>query len=344
MKKAVIVYDTKITREMVDKHMSFLGEIGYDVQIIRDWEGITHEEFQKLMLGTEVNGPESYEANPEILAAVADAEILVAHFSIINKEVLDAAKNLKLLGICRGGCDNANIAYAKQKGITCVHSAARSSDAVADTTVALMIAESKNLIRGSLLLHKGGWESTYSNDKYTHNMRKMTVGIIGCGLIGSRVAARLKPFGAKVIGYDPWMKPETIEKLGITPVDQDTLLATADIVTIHLRLTKDTEGYLGKEEFCKMKEGAFFVNTARAGLIDENALVEALRSRHLAGAAIDVFSVEPLPMDHPYFSLDNITLTPHIAGYSCDTVENSIELMGEELRRYVDGEPMISVM
>lgn len=344
MKKAVIVYDTKITHEMVEKHMSFLRDAGYEVQIIRDWEGITHEDFQKLMLNTELYGPEGYEVNPEILTAVANADILTVHFSIVNRTLLDAAKNLKLLGVCRGGCDNVNIAYAKEKGITCVHSAARSSDAVADTTVALMIAETKNLVRGSILLHQGGWANTYSNDAYTHNMRKMTVGIIGCGLIGTRVAERLKPFGAKVLGYDPYLSEDVVAQRGFTPVSLDELLSTADIISIHLRLSKDTEQFMGESQFAKMKQGAFFINTARAGLVDEQALTQHLSSHHLAGAAVDVFSTEPIPMDHPYLKLDNITLTPHIAGYSCDTVENSIEQMGEELRRYVADEPMLYVM
>ncbi len=344
MKKAVIVYDTKITRQMLDKHLSFLKEAGYEMQIIRDWENITHEEFQKLMLDTELHGPEGYAPNPEILEAVRDAEILTVHFSCISKAIIDAAKNLKVLGVCRGGCDNVNVAYAKEKGILCVHSAARSSDAVADTTVALMIAESKNLVRGSILLHQGGWANTYSNDAHTHNMRKMTVGIIGCGLIGSRVATRLHGFGARILGYDPWLDAEAVRTQGIEPVSFDTLLSESDMVTIHLRLSEQTAGFMGEKEFAKMKEGAFFINTARAGLMDEDALVGALKSRHLAGAAIDVYSTEPISMDHPYLSLDNITLTPHIAGYSCDTVENSIEQMGEELRRYVAGKPMCHVM
>ncbi|HHT96954.1 MAG TPA: 2-hydroxyacid dehydrogenase [Clostridiales bacterium] len=288
------------------------------------------------MMETENNGPEALEANENIIKHVHDADILIVHMTIVNKKLIDAAKNLKLLGIMRGGCDNANVDYAKEKGIKVVNSGARSSDAVADFTVGMIISEMKNIARSFCELKKGNWVSGYSNFEYAHDLSKNTIGIIGFGIIGQRVAARLKSFGSKIIVYDPYVGDDGIKEKGYLPVSLDKLLTSSDVISIHMRLSTDTKKMIGKNEFDKMKKNAFFINTARAGLVDEDALYNALKGCKIAGAAIDVFNVEPLPKDHRLIQLDNITITPHIAGKTCDTSTNSAELIAIELKRFLD--------
>lgn len=174
-------------------------------------------------------------------------------------------------------------------------------------------------------------------------MDKCTVGLIGYGYIGSRVVKRLQGFDCKILVYDPFVDAAEIEKDGVTVVGLDELLVQSDFVSMHLRLSKKTEKFMGREEFAKMKKTAYFINTARAGIVDTDALVEALKNKTIGGAAIDVYDEEPMPMDHPYLTLDNITLTSHLAGTSCDTSRVSVEIGVDQLKRYLKREPMQTI-
>lgn len=174
-------------------------------------------------------------------------------------------------------------------------------------------------------------------------MRNCTVGLIGYGYIGSRVAKRLIGFESKVLVYDPFVDPSKIEGENVTCVSLDELLEKSDFISIHLRLSEHTDKFMNKEKFDKMKETAYFINTARSGLVDTDDLIHALQNKTIGGAAVDVFDVEPLPKDHPYLKLDNITLTSHLAGTSCDTMRTSVEIGLNELKSYLTGEPMCNI-
>lgn len=143
------------------------------------------------------------------------------------------------------------------------------------------------------------------------------------------------------MAYDPFLTTEQISAEGVLPVSLDELLEEADIVSMHLRLSDKTQKFFDREKFCKMKPTAFFINTARAGLVDEKALYDTLKNRRIAGAAIDVFTQEPLPVESPLLELENLTVTPHLAGYSCDTPRISTELIARELKNYCCGKPFI---
>lgn len=336
MKKILMVSDCVISREMYMKYFDFAWSEN-KVVIVEDMKGFTDIDFQKWMLDTEQKGPEAFKANEEVLKQVSDTEILVVHMSIINKKILDAAKNLKIIFVCRGGCDNINMQYAAEKGIKVINAASRSADAVADVTVAMMISEMKNLIRSAIAMHDGKWIKEFTNFGHHHNLKTQTVGIIGFGEIGQRVAERLKGFGCRILAYDPFISDENIVHRGGNPVSFDNLLKESDIVSIHLRLSEKTRHFIGEKEFTKMKKTAYFINNARSGLVDQKAMINALKTRKIMGAALDVFDVEPLPLDHPLRELDNVSLTPHMAGVSCDTVNNGVELMAEELQKYLKG-------
>ena len=339
-KKALLVSDCAVTRPMLEEYFGFLADRCEEVVYLEDLVGYTDIQFQELMLGVEQNGPESYDALPALVEEIRDAEIVVAHMSIFNRKVLEGAKKIQLLGVCRGGVDNVNLDCVHEKGIRMINAASRSSDSVADFTAAIMVAEMKNIVRAAIELHENKWVKTFPNVGNNHNMRRQVVGIIGYGEIGMRVATRLKAFGCEIVVHDPFLSDADIKTRGAKPVSLEALLRTSDVVTIHLRLSEKTAGFLGREQFELMKPTAYFINNARAGLVDEGALLEVLRTHRIAGAALDVFSEEPLPEDSVWQRLDNVTLTPHIAGVSCDTVRNGVELVSQDVQKFMDGQTL----
>jgi D-3-phosphoglycerate dehydrogenase len=170
------------------------------------------------------------------------------------------------------------------------------------------------------------------------------VGLIGFGFIGQRVAKYLSGFECKIMIHDPFLTSEVIRSKGYTPYTLEELLKNCDIISMHLRYSEKTKHFLAKKHFTMMKPTAFFINTARAGLVEEEALLDALKSKKIQGAAIDVYNVEPLPKDNPYIKLDNVTLTPHMAGVSNDTMTNSVEIVFDDLKRYFNGEQVQCVV
>lgn len=341
-KKVLCVYDGGITEDLMSQ-MKELEDLGAEVTMIEDKDMYAMGPITDRMLLIEQNGVDAAPTCPEFLDACKDQNILVVHVASINQEIIDACPNLEVAAVLRGGYENADVEALSKRGVPLINAPWRSSDAVADFTVGMMIAENKNIARSHKLITEGKWCKKYTNQEYIHNMRNCTVGLIGYGYIGSRVAKRLSGFESRVIVYDPFVDPEELRKEGVEPVSLDELLRESDFVSIHLRLSDQTEKFMGAEEFGKMKETAYFINTARSGLVDTDALVDALKNHKIGGAAIDVYDVEPLPEDHPYLSLDNITLTSHLAGTSCDTMRTSVEIGVEELSRYLKGEPMRNI-
>jgi len=203
------------------------------------------------------------------------------------------------------------------------------------------LAETRKIRAGHEALRQGVWRGDlYRADTTGRELSEMTVGVVGYGQIGSRVVRLLRAFGAKVIVHDPYVQLNPADAAdGVELVSFDRLLSDADLVTMHPRVTEETTGMMNAKSFAKMKPGAIFVNTARGPLCDYDALTEALLSGHLGGAMLETFGVEPVPTDWPLLKLDNVTLTPHIAGASVRTVTFAAEQAAEEVRRYIAGEP-----
>jgi D-3-phosphoglycerate dehydrogenase len=167
----------------------------------------------------------------------------------------------------------------------------------------------------------------------------MTVGVIGYGHIGTKVVRILKAFGCRILVCDPYVQLSADDlRDGVVQVSLERLLRESDVVTLHARVTDETRGFIGRAQFEQMKPGAYFVNTARGPMVDYDALTEALKTRHLRGAAIETFAVEPAPANLELLQLDNVTLTPHIAGASVKTVKIAAAAAAEEVRRYLAGE------
>lgn len=338
--RILCVADGGIRHELMQK-MKSLNNLGAEVTVVDEENVSDYTKLMDRMALIEREGIDSAPTSRAVLDNCADKEVIVTHIASVNREVIDASPHLKLVMVLRGGYENADKQALAKKDIRLVNAPWRSANAVADFTVGMMLAENKNIARSYYLLKQGRWCKKYVNQAYIHDMRTRTVGIVGFGNIGSRVAARLRGFGCKLLGYDPHVSDDAFYDEGVERITSlDEVLKKADFVTLHMRTSPETHHMIDTRALSLMKQTAYLINTARSDLADEKALVTALREHQIGGAALDVFDAEPLPADHPFLSLDNITLTPHLAGTSTDTMATSVEIGIEELTRYLKGEDL----
>jgi D-3-phosphoglycerate dehydrogenase len=310
-----------------------MDSLGVAVETL-DWKTNGFEELQKINLIIEKGGSEAYEVPDYIVDAARDADILITQFCPVNKRFIDLCPNLKMIGVLRSGYENINVPYATEKNIAVLNTPGRNADSVADFTVGAIISECRNIARGHLGLKKGDWIREYPNSGYIPDLPGKTAGIIGFGEIGAKVAKRLSGFDMRLLAYDPY---RTAPEHGAELVDLKYLMANADFITLHARLTEDNRHIINKEMLALMKPTAYIINTARAGLIDEAALCDALKNKKIAGAMLDVFEKEPPGKDYPLVTLDNVTLTPHMAGGSNDAFYNSPKKLAVEIQNVLKG-------
>ncbi|MBV8950842.1 MAG: 3-phosphoglycerate dehydrogenase [Actinobacteria bacterium] len=272
--------------------------------------------------------------NSEQLAERVQAEgadILIVESDSVKGPVLDVP--LVAIGSCRGDPNNVDIPAATQKGIPVLRAPGRNADAVAELTVALLFAVNRRVVAADRDVREG---QTYRDGTIPYQrfraweLSGQTAGLIGLGAVGRATKWRLEGLGMRVIAYDPY-SPDATHSL-------DDMLTEADVVSMHAIVTPETEGMIGAQQFARMKEGAVFINTARAMMHDTDALVAALRSGHLGGAGLDHFVGEHLDPGHPLVSMSNVVLTPHIGGATYDTEANHSRLIADDLRRLLNGE------
>lgn len=279
--------------------------------------------------------------DPAAVARLAhDADVLLTHVAPVTQAVIDAAPRLRIIGCCRGGPVNINVAAATARGIPVVNAPARNSQAVVEFTIGLILAECRGIARAHAALSQGVWRGDlYRYDRTGRELRGQTIGLVGFGAIAQMLVPYLAPFGLHMLTYDPFVDAARCAALGVTQVELPALLAQADIVSLHARVTPQTTGMMGAAQFAQMKAGAYFINTARGPLVDYNALYEALRSGHLGGAGIDCFPEEPPPAGWPLLSLPNVTVTPHIAGSSQNSAERGPEQVVRDVANFFAGRP-----
>lgn len=243
--------------------------------------------------------------------AVERADALLVGRAVIDEALIARAPKLKVIARYGVGVENIDLDAAARHGVTVVNVPDYCVDEVAEHVIAQMLACARQLVRLNQVIAAGRWSP--SDIRPTRRLAGQTLGLIGMGRIGRKVAVRASALGLHIVAYDPYAVsvPETIE---LTPLDD--LLDRADFVSLHVPLTAQTVGVLGAREFARMKDSAFVLNSARGGLIDENALAFALREGKIAGAALDVLEVEPPTKGHPLVGLENVILTPHVAFYS----------------------------
>lgn len=274
-----------------------------------------------------------------IAAKADDVEMILTHSAPITRRVIDAAPKLRVVGAARGGPVNINAAACTARGIPVLYAPGRNSGAVAELAVGLMLAEMRSIARAHIsLMQEHRWRGDlYVFEKVGLELGAATVGLIGFGAIGKKVARILHGFGARVLVYDPYVPAESVRQAGCEPVALDELLRTADIVSLHARLTPETRGMIGAREIGLMKKSAYLINTARGELIQHEALYRALKEHRIAGAALDVFEAEPPPPESLLYQLDNVTVTTHLGGASVQAAEIGATVLMGEIFKFLRG-------
>ena len=269
-------------------------------------------------------------------------DIVIVEGDEIKEEVLENCE-LKLVGSVRGNPHNIDVATATAKGIPVLAAPSRNTNAVVELTICHMLCAARNIIAAERLLKTEFFIDDFNDfaNMYTQmrgfELQGKTVGIIGLGRIGYEVAKRLGAFGMKILVYDPYIDSEKAAEVDAKLVELDELLSQSDIVSVHCKPTEETRGMLGKREFELMKKTAVFINTARASITDEYALLDVLKSRAIAGAGLDVFSMEPVDCDNVFLELDNVTVTPHIGGDTFGTIERHSEIIASSIKVFLEG-------
>ncbi len=271
--------------------------------------------------------------------AAGGIDFLVIEADFIFSETFEAAPNLRFVGVCRGDVGpHVDLDAAAKHGATVVTTPGRNAVAVAELTVGLLLSLARRIPQAHDLIRRGAWDSPL--DGYGRwggvELAGRTAGLIGLGAIGRQVARRLLALEMRVLAYDPYVREGT--GLAVELTDKTTLLVESDFVSIHCPLTAETRGLLDALALARMKPGAYLVNTARAAIINEAALVAALREHRIAGAALDVFPVEPLPTSSALLGLDNVILTPHIGGATAGVVTHHSQMITEAIESYARGE------
>ena len=283
------------------------------------WNVVTADQIAKL-------GPGGLEAE------LADADALVVRSAVqADAKLLESAPKLRVIGRAGVGVDNIDTDAATHRGIVVMNTPGANAVAVAELTVGLMIAMARSVPRANSTMHAARWEKKSLQGS---ELRGKTLGIVGLGRIGLEVARRAQSFGMELIGYDPFIAPVVARENQVTLVPIDEIFKRSDYLTLHVGLTSQTEGMINATSIKIMKPGIRIVNCARAELIVDEALAEALRSGHVAGAALDVFRNEPLK-ESPYFGLETVLLSPHIAGSTNEAQEAIGIQLAEQVRDYL---------
>lgn len=300
------------------------------------WGENTIESFSEKQINIEKNGPDAEPYPEELDGLIEEADIIMMHFAPIPRKLIEKAKNLKCILTCRGGLEHICVQAASERNIPVVN-VIRNAEPVADFVLGLIIALTRNIATSHAKLMRGEWTKSYPNYDYTTTLGNLKVGLAGLGNVGLEIAKRLRALGVKVLGFDEYVSEERLYKNGLGDVEMvsslEELFQKADVVSIHLRLTEETRGMIDRHYFDMMRPDSYFINTSRGGLVKEKDLIEALREHRIAGAALDVFEKEPVTAESGFADLDNIIITPHIAGDTVSAVPKSPYLLTREFDR-----------
>ena len=269
----------------------------------------------------------------DLLVAIADAHGLVIRSGTkVTADVIAAGPDLQVIGRAGIGVDNVDVAAATARGIVVMNTPGGNNVTTAEHAVALLVALARHIPQATASMKSGRWEKKQFIGVELYNR---TLGVVGLGNIGRIVADRARGLGMKVIGHDPFLTEQAALKLGIERVSFEDLLARSDVITLHVPRTKDTLGMLGREAFARIKPDVLVVNAARGGIVDEEALLEALDDGRVAGAALDVFVEEPPPADHPLIRHERVICTPHLGASTEQAQVNVATAVAEQVRDFL---------
>ncbi len=275
----------------------------------------------------------------ELVRLIPGVSLLVVEVEQVTENVIAVAERLGIITACRSQPVNVNVAAATARGIAVLSTPDRNTDSVAEFSLGLILALARNIFLADRHLREHGW---YVGDEipYFHfrgpELAGKTVGLVGCGNIGRQLARRAQALGMNVLAYDPYLAQGDLDGMArLTTLEE--VLAQADFLSLHVPLNDETRGLIGEVELARMKPSAYLINSARAAVVNEIALYDALRERRIAGAALDVFWQEPLPVDSPWLELDNVILTPHLAGAADDVKVHQSAMVIEDVRTLLNG-------
>jgi D-3-phosphoglycerate dehydrogenase len=281
-----------------------------------------------------------------VIGALDRHDVLVVQGAPVSDAVFDALPGLRLVCCSRGGPVNVDLLAATERGIPVVTTPGKNAEAVADLTIAFIVMLLRRLPEVVRYVEAGG---EFGHDNYEgrrwfgHDLAGHTLGLVGFGQVGRRVAIRALAFGMRVVAHDPFLAAAPIADVGAEAVDLETLLTTADVVSLHARADADNRHLIGRPEVARMKPGTYLINTARDTLVDESALAEGLASGQLVGIALDLVSPSPESGRHPLLAFPNVIITTHIGGATFETLHHAGEMVVAEIERLIAGEPLVNV-
>ncbi len=277
----------------------------------------------------------------ELIAVLAEADALIVRSGTrVDAELIAAAPNLRVIGRAGIGVDNIDLDAATRAGVIVVNAPDANTISAAEHTMALLLAQARHIPRADAALRGGSWERERFRGVELHGK---ALGVIGLGRIGTLVAQRASAFGMRILAFDPYVAEDSARRLGVELRDFDTVLGESDFLTVHLPLTKETEGLIGAEVFAKMKPGARLINVARGGIVDEGALADAVRAGTIAGAAVDVFATEPTT-DNPLFEVEGVVVTPHLGASTSEAQDKAGMAVAESVVDALAGELVLTAV
>jgi D-3-phosphoglycerate dehydrogenase len=312
-----------ITAELTEPILDRLRAGGHQLRVDTTWAKQRHILSEEAMIQLAADG----------------CEIIIAEMEPVSEQVMDAAGNLRLVASARANPVNVDMAAAAARGITVLHAPGRNSRSVAELTIGLMITLARQVVRADAFIRDGQWRAEHRWWPHLAFQGPIlgghTLGLVGYGAVGRQVARRVQAFDMEILIYDPYVK--SVEPF-VQSVSLQTLLRQSDFVSLHALVTEETTGMIGAEELALMKPTAYLINTARAALVNEEALYQTLVTECIAGAALDVFWREPLPSDSRWLTMTNVILTPHLGGASPDTTQSHSIMMLEDIERFLKGQ------
>jgi len=303
------------------------------------------DDFPKAISGTEAEVkvktlgevqiyPDKAKSQEELIQRIKEADVVIniRAYTHLNAEVLASCRNLRLISIWGTGTDNVDLESARELGITVTNTPGANALSVAEHTIAILLSLARQIPLLDREVRSGNWPRVEMVQ-----LSGKVIGLLGLGAVGRYVAKMAKGLGMDVIAWTFHPSPERAKESGLRFVSKEELLRSSDVVSLHLRLTDEARGLFKKGDFDLMKRTAFFVNTARAGLIEPGALYEVLRSKKIAGAALDAYDEEPLPPGHPLTALPNVVFTPHNSGLTPEAVINGLMMAVENVEAFLAG-------
>ncbi len=273
----------------------------------------------------------------EIIGAVRDADAVIVQYAVITRKIIDHMQNCKMIIKYGIGVNNIDSAAATEKGIYVCNVPDYGVDEVSNHAIALLLALAKKLPVITKALRGGDWG--YTSTVPLFRLAGSTLGLVGLGRIPSLVAKKMSGFGMRILAFDPYMTPESAQERGAELVGFETLCRESDFISIHCPLTDSTAHLFDERAFALMKKTAFLINSARGPVIDEKALVQALKSKKIAGAGLDVFETEPISQENELLRMDNVIATPHCAWYSEEAISTLQRKVAEEVVNVLKGNP-----